>query len=71
MGCIRPCQTGSIFPSSAPTLYKFRNADECFFKKFKHFLAVTTRHDKRDDNFLAFIQLASIRMWLRSYESAA
>ena len=29
--------------------------------------AVATRYDKRDDNFLASIQLASIRIWLRPY----
>ena len=27
-------------------------------------------HDKRDDNFLASVQLALICIWLRSYESA-
>ena len=33
--------------------------------------AVATRYDKRDDNFLATVQLASIRIWLRTYESVA
>lgn len=32
----------------------------------KHYRAVATRYDKRDDNYLASIQLASIRIWLRS-----
>ncbi len=32
-------------------------------------LAVATRYHKPDDNFLASIQLASIRIWLGSYES--
>ncbi|MCB8882043.1 IS5/IS1182 family transposase, partial [Acidisoma cellulosilytica] len=31
--------------------------------------AVATRYDKRDDNFLASVQLASIRIWLRHNES--
>ncbi|MCV0386400.1 MAG: IS5/IS1182 family transposase, partial [Nitrobacter sp.] len=31
--------------------------------------AVATRYDKRDDNFLAAIKLASIRIWLRFNES--
>ncbi len=35
----------------------------------KHFRAVATRYDKRDDNYLASVQLASIRIWLRSYET--
>ena len=49
--------------------YKARNAVERFFNKLKNFRAVATRYDKRDDNFLASIQLASIRIWLRTYES--
>jgi hypothetical protein len=28
-----------------------------------------TRYDKRDENFLASVKLASLRIWLRSYES--
>ncbi|MBO9111648.1 transposase [Agrobacterium sp. S2/73] len=43
-------------------LYKKRNEVERFFNKLRHFRAVTTRYDKRDDNFLASIQLASIRI---------
>jgi transposase len=57
-----------IFPFSA-WVYRQRNAVERFFNKLKHFRAVATRHDKRDDNFLASVQLAAIRIWLRSYES--
>jgi len=49
--------------------YKARNQIERFFNKLKHFRAVATRYDKRDDNYLASVQLASIRIWLRSYES--
>ena len=49
--------------------YKARNLVERFFNKLKHFRAVATRYDKRDDNYLASVQLASIRIWLRSYES--
>jgi len=51
------------------TLYKKRNAVERYFNKLKHFRAVATRYDKRDDNYLASVQLASLRIWLRSYES--
>lgn len=50
-------------------LYKARNQVERFFNKLKHFRAIATRYDKRDDNFLASVQLASIRIWLRTYES--
>ncbi len=34
-----------------------------------HFRAIATRNDKRDDNFLASVQLAAIRIWLQNYES--
>jgi transposase len=32
---------------------------------------VATRYDKLAANYLAFIQLASIRLWLRVYEFTA
>lgn len=35
------------------------------FNKRKQFRAVATRYDTRDENFLASIQFASIRIWLR------
>ena len=52
-------------------LYRQRNLIERFFNKLKHFRAIATRYDKRDDNFMASIQLASIRIWLRSNESVS
>ncbi|RSU65018.1 IS5/IS1182 family transposase, partial [Sphingomonas sp. S-NIH.Pt3_0716] len=39
--------------------------------KLKHFRRVATRYDKLAANFLAMIQLASIRLWLRANESTA
>ena len=50
-------------------LYRKRKLVERFFNKIKHYRAVATRYDKRDDNFLANIKLASIRIWLRFNES--
>jgi len=50
-------------------LYRERNLVERFFNKLKHFRAVATRYDKRDDNYLASVQLASIRIWMRFNES--
>ena len=50
-------------------LYRKRNAVERFFSKLKRFRAISARYDKRDDNYLASVQLASIRIWLRTYES--
>ncbi len=58
-------------PAFSPFLYRYRNLIERFFSKLKHFRAVATRYDKRDDNFLASVQLASIRIWLRFNESVA
>jgi transposase len=50
-------------------LYRKRNLVERFFNKLKHFRAVATRYDKRDDNYLAAIKLASARIWMRFNES--
>ena len=56
-------------PAFSHDLYKQRNAVERFFNKLKHFRAVATRYDKRDDNYLASVKLASVRIWLRFNES--
>ena len=56
-------------PAFSPFLYRYRNLIERFFNKLKHFRAIATRFDKRDDNYLASVQLASIRIWLRHNES--
>jgi len=58
-------------PAFSASLYKKRNLVERFFNKLKHFRAVATRYDKRDDNYLASVKLASLRIWLRSNESVA
>jgi transposase len=52
-------------PAFSPFLYRYRNLVERFFNKLKHCRAVATRYD----NFLASVQLASIRIWLRHNES--
>jgi len=70
-GNIRPMPGRVKIPAFSGWLYRQRNAVERFFNKLKHFRAVATRYDKRDDNYLASVQLASIRIWLRSYESVA
>lgn len=49
-------------------IYRQRNAAERFFNKFKRFTAIAIRYDKRDDNFLASVQLAS-SIRLRNYEA--
>ena len=49
------CRTGSICPDFDAGLYRKRNHVERSFNKLKHFRAIATRYDKRDDNFLASI----------------
>jgi transposase len=46
----------------SPYLYRARNLVERFFNKIKHCRRVATRYDKLAANYLAFIQLASIRL---------
>jgi transposase len=52
-------------------LYRERNLIERFFSKLKHFRRVATHYAKLAANFLAMVQLASMRLWLRAYESTA
>ena len=54
----------------SPYLYRARNRVERFFNKIKQCRRVATRYDKLAANYLAFIQLASIRLWLRVNQSA-
>jgi hypothetical protein len=54
----------------SPYLYRARNLIERFFNKIKQCRRVATRYDKLAVNYLAFIKLASIRIWLRADESA-
>jgi transposase len=58
-------------PPFSKRLYRQRNLVERFFNKLKHFRAVATRYDKRDDNYLSSVKLASIRIWMRFNESMA
>jgi transposase len=40
-----------------------------FFNKIKQCWRIATRYDKLAANYLAFVKLAAIRIWLRAYES--
>jgi transposase len=53
----------------SPYLYRARNLVERFFNRIKQCRRIATRYDKLAANYLAFIKLASIRVWLRAYES--
>lgn len=56
-------------PYFSTWLYRQRNLIERFFSKLKHFRRIATRYEKLAANFLAMVQLASMRLWLRVYES--
>jgi putative transposase len=46
-------------------LYKERNHIERFFNKLKQFRRVATRYDKLLENFMGFVKLAAIAIWLK------
>lgn len=51
-------------------LYRLRNRIECAFNKLEQFRRIATRYEKLAANFLAMIKIATVRLWLRAYESA-
>jgi len=51
--------------------YRQRNLIERCFNKLKQFRHITTRYVRSALNYLAMAKIASIRLWLRFYESAA
>ena len=50
-------------------LYRLRNNVERFFNKLKQFRRIATRYEKLAANYLAMIKIATVRIWLRAYES--
>ncbi len=58
-------------PKGVPRVDDRQVLNGIFFSKLKHFRRIATRYEKLADNFLAMVQLASMRLWLRAYESAA
>ncbi len=66
---IKPMPNRKNVPAFDAYLYRYRNLVERFFNKLKHFRGVATRYDKRADNFLAGVKLASFRIWCRYNES--
>ncbi|AHD02163.1 transposase [Leisingera methylohalidivorans DSM 14336] len=47
------------------TLYRLRNMVERCFSKLENVRRVATRYDKTAESFLVFIDIPSIRLWLR------
>jgi transposase len=68
---VKPMPNRKNVPAFSAFLYRYRNAVERFFNKLKHFRGVATRYDKRADNYLAGVKLASLRIWIRFNESVA
>jgi transposase len=68
---IKPMPNLKNAPTFSPYLYRYRNLVEWFFNKINHYRAVATRYDKRPENFLAGVKLASLRIWMRFNESMA
>lgn len=50
--------------------YSLRNRIERFFNKIKNSRRVATRYDKLASSFLGFVQLATIRIWIRFVHAA-
>jgi transposase len=51
-------------------LYRLRNRVERLNNRLKQFRAVATRYDKTAASYLAFVQLAASRLWLRFVHTA-
>jgi len=62
---IKPMPGRVNVPAFSPFLYRYRNLVERFFNKLKHFRAVATRYEKHDQNYLALVKLAAIKIWMR------
>ena len=65
---LKPMPNRRAKPTFSTFLHRYRNLVERFFNKLKHFRAVATRYDKSAENFLASVQLASARIWMRFNE---
>lgn len=55
----------------SPFRYRERNRVERFFNRIKHCRRIATRYEKLAENFLAFVKLAAIRLWVRINQSTA
>lgn len=62
---IPPRRNRAIQRSYDAELYKERNIIERFFNKLKQFRRVATRYDKLLVNFMGFVKLAAIAIWLK------
>jgi len=68
---VKPMPNRKNVPPFSAYLYRQRNSVERYFNKIKHYRGIATRYDKRADNYLAGVKLASARIWMRANESMA
>lgn len=52
-------------------IYALRNRVERCFNRLKNARRVATRYDKTAASFLGFLQIASIRLWIRHFVNTA
>ena len=62
---IPPKRNRKVQRSYDAELYKERNVIERFFNKLKQFRRVATRYDKLLANFMGFVKLAAIAIWIK------
>jgi len=62
---IPPKRNRKVQRSYDVDLYKERNLIERLFNKLKQFRRIATRYDKLLVNFMGFVKLAAIAIWLR------
>ena len=61
-----PSRKGSKQPRQIDTeLYKERNMIERFFGYLKQFRRVATRYDKHIQNYMGFVKIAAIFIWIK------
>jgi len=61
-----PSRKNAVAPRTIDwTRYKDRNLVERFWSKVKHYRRVATRYEKKAQNFLAFVHVASIIILMR------
>lgn len=57
----RSCQQPRYYDKAR---YRLRNQIERCFSKLKQYRRIATRYDRKPDNFLAFLYLASLAIWV-------
>jgi transposase len=51
--------------------YRKHNLVECCINKLKQFRHIATRYDRKASSYMAFANLAAVRLWRRVYDSVA